>query len=185
MKTKFFQWCVLALLGSSLSSCYYWQERNTTNFAPTTTAYKPIYAAASVAKNISVTAPAKLDKVGKIYYKDNFIFINETNKGIHIINNANPRNPQKVAFLNINGCTDIVIKGNWLYANNLTDLVVLDVTVPQNATLKTRVENAFLNASQRPPQRNASFICPDASKGSVVGWEEITSADERKLATCW
>jgi hypothetical protein len=185
MKTIFLKLCFIALCATALSSCYYWQERN--NNSPvfiSNTAFKPVYTSAATAEVISVSAPQKLENVGKIYYKDNFIFINEAAKGIHIINNVNPRSPQKIAFLNIKGCTDIVIKGNLLYANNITDLVVIDVTVPQNAVLKTRIENAFLN-TQRPPQRNVSFICPDASKGIVVGWEEITSQEERKLANCF
>jgi hypothetical protein len=184
MKTLFIRLSLLLGLVTSLSSCYYMQSRNDNNLLISRTAYKPIYAPIATAKQISITAPVVLEKVGKIYYKDNFIFINEQGKGIHIINNADPRNPQKRAFIDIKGCTDIVIKGNWLYANNITDLVVIDVTNPQTASLKTRVENAFLS-SQRPPQANVSFICVDAAQGVVVGWEEITNDEERKLATCW
>jgi hypothetical protein len=40
---------------------------------------------------------------GKIYVKDNFIFINEHNKGFHIIDNTDPTNHQNIAFLNVLG----------------------------------------------------------------------------------
>jgi hypothetical protein len=185
MKKKLLSiFCVAVGIGC-LTGCYYTQNNDVEPPFTPRNAYKPIYATNSTeAKEVRVTAPAKLEKVGKIYYKDNFIFINENNKGVHIINNSNPAAPQKVAFLNIRGCTDIVIKNNLLYANNLIDLVVLDVTNPLQATLKNRIENAFLY-SPRPPQINVSFICPDASKGIVVGWEIITSETERKQATCF
>nr|WP_321224664.1 hypothetical protein [uncultured Psychroserpens sp.] len=81
---------------------------------------------------------------GKIYVKDNYIFINERNKGFHIIDNTNPENPQNIAFLNVLGSSDLTIKGNAIYVNNATDLLALSLDI-QNGTMEItkRVPNAF------------------------------------------
>ncbi|TXE17416.1 hypothetical protein ES692_09060 [Psychroserpens burtonensis] len=81
---------------------------------------------------------------GKIYVKDNFIFINECNKGFHIIDNTDPTNPQNIAFLNVLGSSDLTIKGNSVYVNNATDLLAITLN-PQLGIMEItkRVPNAF------------------------------------------
>src|SRR5665648_651703 len=39
---------------------------------------------------VKVESTHSLLKPGKIYYKDNYLFINEIMKGIHVYNNTNP-----------------------------------------------------------------------------------------------
>ena len=45
-----------------------------------------------------------LENPGKIYYKDNYIFIVEELKGIHVYDNTDPSSPVKKAFVNLPGC---------------------------------------------------------------------------------
>ena len=40
---------------------------------------------------------------GKIYFKDNYIFVNEYQKGIHVIDNSNPASPVIIKFIEIPG----------------------------------------------------------------------------------
>jgi hypothetical protein len=38
---------------------------------------------------------------GKLYFKDQLIFVNEYQKGIHVVNNADPANPQVIKFIEL------------------------------------------------------------------------------------
>ena len=89
------------------------------------------------------SAPKKITKSGKLYFKDNFIFVNDVNEGVHIINNQNPKSPKKTAFLNIPGNTDVSIKGDYLFANSHSDLVVYDIKNIENIIYTGTVKNVF------------------------------------------
>ncbi len=81
---------------------------------------------------------------GKIYVKDTYIFINERNKGFHIINNTDPTNPQNIAFLNVLGSSDLTIKDDAIYVNNATDLLALTIDINSGTIeITKRVTNAF------------------------------------------
>lgn len=49
-------------------------------------------------------------------------------KGIHIIDNSNPVNPHSIAFIQILANKDMEIRGDYLYADSLMDLVVFDIS---------------------------------------------------------
>ncbi len=135
--------------------------------------YVPIYATASEVQQISVESKKATVNAGAIYAYRNYIFQNDLYSGIHIIDNSDHNNPVKVAFLNLPLNSEIAIKGNYLYANNYTDLVVFDVSDPSKPQLVTRVANVFPPANQEyPPYTNVYFKCVDKSKGIVVRWEK-------------
>ena len=64
-------------------------------------------------------------------------------RGIHVINNANPSQPVNVAFIDIPGNMDMAVKGNILYADLYTDLVAIDITDPLNVKVKKVIEGVF------------------------------------------
>ncbi len=114
----------------------------------TYTIYTPVYkSAAQVLANINGSASTAIDHAGKLYLKDEFIYLNEVNKGIHIINNRNPARPQQVAFLAIPGNLDIAIKGNILYADMYDDLLALDISNPSQARITSTLHNFFTGRS--------------------------------------
>jgi hypothetical protein len=110
---------------------------------------------------------------GKIYYKDGFIFLNEKYKGIHVINNADPSDPQNVGFINIPGCVDMAIKNNSLMADNAVDLVTVNIKDFPQIAVTSRIKNAFPEST--PPDE--TFIPYMFSAGNrpantiIVGWE--------------
>jgi hypothetical protein len=110
------------------------------------------------------TTPEVIVNSGKIYVKDNFIFINERNKGFHIIDNTDPTNPQNIAFLKVIGSSDLTIKGNSVYVNNATDLLALTLDAQEGTMeITKRVPNAF-------PQITSPFgnVYYGASEDEVV-----------------
>ena len=84
---------------------------------------------------------------GKIYVKDNYLFVNEIKKGIHIYDNSNPEKPVEVSFLKIPGNVDIAVKENTLYADSYVDLVALDITNPKAIKEIGRVKEVFPNGN--------------------------------------
>lgn len=143
----------------------------------------PIYSGVDW-KIIQSVAPQPIQTLGKIYYKNGFLFVGEVGKGIHIIDNRNPSNPQRIKFLKIDGNTDIAIKGNILYANNAKDLVVMDISNLDEVKLLKRLPDVFplLDGSDMfPAGYSGYFECVDSKRGIVIGWEETTL----KNPECW
>jgi len=135
--------------------------------------YRPVYVPKEEAKVIKVLPPRDVITQGKIYVKDNYIFVDDVNQGIHVIDNSDPRHPQKIAFIQIYGNHDIAVKGNTLYADNMDDLVAIDISDMQNPTLVKRVEGVYKMPNQHFPEDlpfQTYFECPDPSKGLIVGW---------------
>jgi len=146
--------------------------------------YRPVYVPRDDAKIIHFLPPRDVVTQGKIYVKDNYIFVGDVNLGIHVIDNSDPRYPQKIAFIQIYGNHDIAVKGNTLYADNLNDLVALDISDIHNPTLVKRVKDVYKMPNQHYPENmpfQTYFECPDPSKGLVVGW----IPDEIKNPKCY
>ncbi|MGK0366246.1 MAG: hypothetical protein ACI85O_003319 [Saprospiraceae bacterium] len=127
--TLFFQSCVK-------DSC----EKMTT-WVQTTAIYKT--QAEMDAVQVSNEATRALKKPGKIYFYNDFIFINEIREGVHIIDNTDPTSPQNIGFINIEGNADIAIKDGRLYADSYTTLFILDVSDVNNVSVIDRQSTIF------------------------------------------
>lgn len=139
----------------------------------TYTMYKPIYMdRALVQQSIKSTTPVTLDAPGKIFIQGNYVYLNEVNKGVHIINMANPASPQKVSFINIPGCIDIAVNGNYLYADCNTDLVTLNIANPLQVSVANYKEKVFPNKYY--------YNWLDTNR-MVVGWEKKDTIIKRRI----
>jgi hypothetical protein len=131
----------------------------------------PVYMSyADLRKSVTEVPNVELMNPGKIYFKDNFIFIIEELKGIHVYNNTIPTAPLKMSFIKIPGVVDMAISGNILYADSFVDLVVLDVQDVKNIREVGRVKDILPYTV--PPTGNEfpkGFV--DKEKGLVVEWE--------------
>jgi len=110
-----------------------------------------------------------LEKPGKIYYKDNYLYINEIMKGIHVYNNTNPASPQYVGFINIPGNMDMVITGNTLYADSYIDIVGVDISNRASAKEVSRLKNIF-TYSVPPYDPGFRLGKIDETQGVVIDW---------------
>jgi len=108
--------------------------------------YEPVITPISeIRSSVETQAPRPIKALGKIYFKDNFLYLNEPGAGIHVIDNSNPANPIQLAFINIPGNYSLAAKGDALYANSYMDLVVLDISDPLNVIEAGRNEQIFSN----------------------------------------
>lgn len=145
------------------------------------TGYQPVYMSDEEVSRVS-TGPARpLTDPGKIYLLEPYLFVNERGKGIHVIDNTDPADPKNIAFISIPGNHDMAAKGEWLYADNYTDLLTFHIADPQHIVLTKRTPDA-IPAQNYPPQTNVFFECADAAKGAVVAWEKVEMNTKPK---CW
>ena len=105
----------------------------------------PIYKTQAQIDAISVTqeAPRALEEPGKIYFYNDYIFINEIRKGIHVIDNSDPSNPVNTGFIDIDGNIDIAVRNGRLYADSYMDLFILNVENPEYVTTVNRQKDVF------------------------------------------
>ncbi len=122
------------------------------------------------------TEPQEITNYGKICFYEGYLYISETGKGIHVINNCNPSNPCSVGFIELMGNADLAIRNDKLYADSYIDLVWFNIDNPAQPKLEGRLEDVFPTAL---PATDNSFgidndLCYGASevnKGKIiVGW---------------
>jgi len=134
--------------------------------------YKPIYADGSDLKKVTVAPTADLENPGRVYVYGEYLLINDQSKGVHIYDNSNPAAPVEVSFIGIPGNLDFSVSNGMLYADNITDMVIVDISNPAAPDYVNRMEDVF--PLQSFPDEFGAFECVDPSKGIVVGWEKTT-----------
>lgn len=150
---------LLVLIASFLfTSCF--KDKCTRSY----TFYTPVYkSTAEVRANIKSNSPRPIERAGKLFIRGNYIFLNETDRGFHIIDNTNPSAPKNVAFVDIPGNIDIAVKGNTLYADAYADMVTIDVTNPMQVQVKKFNDKVF------PYRMYTNGFVSDSSK-TIVDW---------------
>lgn len=141
----------------------------------TYTYFEPVYRYKSeVWQQIKSTAAQPLIETGKLVKYDNYIFLNEVNKGVHIIDNSNPSYPKNISFISIPGNLDIALKNNYLYADIFTDLITIDISNKDNIVLKKVIPNVF-------PERAYATTSPYDTTRYIVDWITHTTTDKNKF----
>jgi len=152
------------------------------------TVNEPVYMSFHEFRATKAAKPAqKMVNPGKICLYGDYLFINEIQKGIHVIDNSNPASPKPVAFIELLGNIDITVGDNILYADSFIDLVLFDITNPAQPKEVGRAEGVFANVLPATgndyPIRNL-----DWTKGVVVGWEVKTIVEKEEFVPyypCW
>lgn len=123
--------------------------------------YKPVYKTLSeVRAGMKGGVEESITAAGKIYLYNNYIFLNEPGKGIHVFDNSDASHPKNISFINIPGNYDLAVKENYLYADSYSDLVVFDISDPSHAVAKKFKNNVF--PQQNRYYYNVSSVNPDS-----------------------
>ena len=162
MKT-YFRILVLVSLPAMLLSCKDKIEETYTVNEPVYMTYDDLRSSLKVADGQDIIQP------GKIYFKDNYIFVNEYQKGIHVIDNSNPASPEIKKFIEIPGNVDLAIKDNILYADSYVDLVAIDISDLNDIREVKRITDAF--PYMIPACGEGIIENVDYEEGVVVGWK--------------
>ncbi|MCX6327500.1 MAG: hypothetical protein NT144_12760 [Bacteroidia bacterium] len=155
---------LLSLFSFLFYSCEDATYKEYKGYAPVYMSYKDLRADITGEQNVDLKNP------GKIYFKDNYIFIVEELKGIHVFDNTDPSSPIKKVFVKLPGVVDISISGYIMYADSYVDLVVLDVENVDNIHEVGRIED-ILPYMVPPAGTDFPSINIDKEKGVVIGWE--------------
>lgn len=148
----------------------------------TYTIYRPLYKTVQeVRSGIAVAAATPVVHPGKIFVLGNFIFLNEIDKGVHIIDNTNPSAPVNRYFIAIPGNLDLAVKGNILYADLYRDLVTIDISNPAAIQVKKISENVFpartyINGFAADPSR---IIVDWIRKDTTVPADAVSTIQDR------
>lgn len=131
--------------------------------------YHPIYAQKGQTE-ISISDPIEIKNVTRVYYKDDYVFLVNQGLGIHVLDYKDKTNPQNIGFINIIGCEEVELKFSTLYTKQFSDLLAIDLSDIQNLKYN-RFTEVFERSTFYPPP-GSLFMCPDPSKGHIVGWVE-------------
>lgn len=146
MRRITFLFAVFFTVSFLLAGCFGWNGNNSDDVFPEPQSnYTPVIMQRVDFENaVSTEAVQNVIKSGKIYIFDNFLFINDVNKGFHVYNYSNPENPIPLCFLKTPGATDLAIRNGILYINQATDLLTLVYDFQSNSfTILHRNNNVF------------------------------------------
>jgi hypothetical protein len=137
---------------------------------------EPIFMSTETFRNSVKVSPKPhaITSIGKMCFYNNYLYISEPGKGIHIINNADPTNPQKVGFIELMGNADLAIRNNRLYADSYIDLVWFDITNPGQPELKGRLDSIFPSALPITGNNYGIDYAKSyggTNQGIIVGWK--------------
>ena len=132
--------------------------------------------------SIKVIKAQPILQAGKHYQFRNYLFVNEKEKGIHIIDIKDESNPKSTQFIHIPGNYHFILKGSFLYADSYRDLVIFELK--NNRWKKVGyIKNVY---QHRVPQskwihqwlrkcRDCSFVYEkvNSARGIVKGWKVV------------
>ncbi|MEO9512619.1 MAG: hypothetical protein ABJN84_03905 [Flavobacteriaceae bacterium] len=155
------------------------EDKDDSDYADYLVARPLVVSKAEFAASVDVIAPRPIDESGKVYTYKDYIFINDRSQGIHVIDNSNPQQPKKISFIKIPGNVDISVKDDFLFADSLMDLVVLDISDLNNIEQVNRLQNVLYSNVFWPMEADIfEYEGYDYETEILVGWETVT---ERRL----
>ena len=126
--------------------------------------WQPVYKTKTeVYAAIKSNTPRNITAPGKLFIIGNYVFLNEIDKGVHVIDNSDPSNPVIKTFIDIPGNLDIAVKGNTLYADLYSDLVAVDIANPLQARFIKYIPHVF-------PERSYGNGFINDSNLIIVDW---------------
>lgn len=108
--------------------------------------------------SIKAIEPIQLEQAGKMAFYKNYIFVNDLDKGILVIDNSSPTSPKPIKYYEIMGNKDITIKDNVLYADSYIDLLAIDISNIEAPTLVSREKNTFKGSYGYTDSQNRFFV---------------------------
>jgi hypothetical protein len=138
------------------------------------TGMKPIYLPNDSLYDIRNIDIQPIVNSGTIYLWQNYLFVNEVGKGIHVIDKSNPSLSTKITFIKIYGNKNFSISDSTLFADNGKDLISIDIRDMLHIRVLKIVKDAIKNDNVFPPNFSGWFECADLSKGIIISWENTS-----------
>lgn len=165
MKIRYLLPLFLALLPAAILLPGCLKDKCTSN--RTFVRFDPVYKTVAECRAEPVfEGPRPLKNPGKIYYRGHYLFINEFQEGIHVVDNSDPAAPRPIAFWRIPGNVDMAVKGDYLYADQYMDMLSINISNLQQPALTCRRENEF------------SLLGFDPYRGYLVKYDQTEIKEE-------
>ena len=163
---------LLLIILATTSSCIYGYGGDD-DFVPYTTQYEPVTEVRSVFnQRIRLTNGTPQIMAGKIYIKDQYLFIVDPGLGIHVYDNIDRSTPLNIAFIEVIGITDLSIKNDLIYVHHLQDLAILRYSPQQSTLLLVEVvPNVFPKLETPDGFSGDYFNIPDDQV--IIGYQAI------------
>ena len=117
--------------------------------------------------SVVVEASREIKDAGKIYVYGDILLVNEKQKGVHIIDNSDKKNPINRAFVKVLGSSDIAVKDGYMMVDSFIDLVVIDINDISNIKEVNRTTDIFPKRVQ--PYYYDNICGFDLDKGVLLG----------------
>lgn len=155
-----------------LQSCWY-TNHDDDDYPGMRSSYEPITQSRNdFEKSISILGERPVINSGKIYVKDDLIYLNELGEGFHIIDNSDPTQPNPVAFLKIPLATDLAIRNNILYVHHAVDLVAFSYSLNSNTLNIVHRERNVFPELRSPEGLEPSFYNVPENE-IVIGYQQL------------
>lgn len=127
---------------------------------------------AELRSSVEILPTQSITQSGKVYAYQQYIFVNDINKGVHIIDNRNPLQPTNINFLKIPLNNDVSIKGDYLYADSGMDLVVFNIADINNIQFVERLEDVIENYIEYPEEAQLyNWEDYNYQEDIIIGWD--------------
>ncbi|TVQ45632.1 MAG: hypothetical protein EA362_08690 [Saprospirales bacterium] len=136
---------------------------------------RPVFISYDDFSHIESLPPREFENLGKIVALGDFLFINEKRKGVHLIDNRNPLDPQNIRFFSIPGNQELIIIDQILYADNGRHLILIDFSDIENITVVDHLRDVYVPdeiSDFYPENYSGWFACVNERNGIFNGWEE-------------
>ena len=125
--------------------------------------------------SVDIVLPEPIETSGKIYAYRDYIFVNDKFRGVHVIDNRDPYQPRPMAFIKIPGNVDISVKDDYLYADSLRDLVVIDISNIEEIRLVNRLQDVLHDNVVWPAEADIfEYGDFDYENDVLLGWEVVS-----------
>ncbi|MDA9773660.1 hypothetical protein N9B82_01775 [Saprospiraceae bacterium] len=131
--------------------------------------YDPVYTTADQFRTNTIETESlkSLENPGKIYYYNDYLLINQQGEGIHFYDNSDKANPQFVVFYKILGNYDMAIKDDLLVADNVIDMITINISDIMNPVIIDRKEDyrsRWSWATDNPDYQYVAYRVPSPVK---------------------
>ena len=173
----------LAVLCLSVSSCSLFETNdwrfNGPDDAPSSVnGMRPVYAVAD-ANEIYSDVVRRVENGIAVFEEGDRLYTVDADRGVHVVDNSDPLSPRQLVFIRILGVRTASVSDNFLYANNFTDFVTIDVSNLDNVVVVDRQANFYETPPASPPNFQGFFECYDEDQGPLLGWEQAVIINPR------
>ena len=195
-KSKYIKYCIVLLAVLTITACdqfkidngftYCYEDQYEREikawYQSEFTCVDPVYISMSELREntqIEMSESQQIEKPGKLYGYDNYLFGIDHLKGIAVWQLDHEQTTQ-IGYIRIQGVTDVSVRNDFLYANSYVDLVRVDLNSANFTSIRLNdaFEYIYEEANFQLPSRTYFYYkSMSESRGIIIGYQERGSDD--------